>query len=97
VLPGRGEVAHLISPLLRPDLGWDRSNLAPAHGSKLRRCPECHLNCNWLAAVNPLTPRDPDGRTLPFPAELIPKLQAGLKIPAAAPQPEPPAEHGRVW
>ena len=66
-----GEVAHLISPVIRPDLAWSPDNLVPAHGSGKRRCPDCHLNCNWLAHNSPDALKDEDGRDLPFTPEFM--------------------------
>jgi hypothetical protein len=97
VLPGLGEVAHRISPLLRPDLGWEKSNLAPAHGAGRRRCPDCYLACNFVAAISPIVPRSENGETLSWSPELIVRLQASLK---RKPPPAPPAGHesaGREW
>lgn len=65
------EVAHLVSPLVRPDLAWSPSNLAPAHGSGKRRSAE-GLACNWLGAVSPDAPKDPlTGADLPFTPEFL--------------------------
>jgi hypothetical protein len=84
--PDRGEIAHIISPLIRPDLAWSVSNLRPAHGSGPRRCADCGLNCNWVSHNSPLAPRGPNGESLPFSEDLIVKLQRGLsRKPPPAP------------
>jgi len=70
IKPGLGTVQHLISPRARPDLAWERSNLRPAHAGGTRRCPECDLACQEIAAGN-LAPRDGQGRPLPFPPEFL--------------------------
>lgn len=83
--PGLIEVCHLISKLVRPDLAWDRDNLVPGHGRNAgrygnRRCPECQLNCNWIAAVNPNAPKDPaTGADLPFSPQFIAEQIAELR------------------
>jgi hypothetical protein len=75
------EVAHLISPLIRADLGWSRDNLVPSHGpgkkTGNKRCPlpECDLNCNWLAHNSPDAPKDKDGADLPFTPEFLARVQ----------------------
>jgi hypothetical protein len=67
------EVAHLISPIVAPQLAWDRGNLVPAHGAGNRRCKTnwCNLNCNWLAHNSPDAPKAPDGSDLPFTPEFM--------------------------
>src|SRR5207237_10789383 len=73
--PGFIEVAHLVSPLRRPDLAWSRDNLAPPHGPRKKainkRCPDnsCNLACNYLAAIAPDAPKDESGADLPFTEE----------------------------
>ena len=74
--PAYGEVAHLISPILRPDLAWDgRHNLRPSHGSGKRRSA-AGLNCNWIAALAPDMRKDADSRDLPFTPELLARQAA---------------------
>jgi hypothetical protein len=46
--PGSGDVHHLISPLLRPDLALDPANLRAAHGAR-SPCPWCGRRCNQVA------------------------------------------------
>jgi hypothetical protein len=67
------EVAHLISPIVAPQLSWDRGNLVPSHGAGKKRCPEkeCNLNCNWLAHNSPDAPKDESGADLPFTPEFM--------------------------
>jgi hypothetical protein len=71
------EVCHLISPILRPDLAWRPDNLVPGHGRNAgkkgnRRCPFCQLNCNFIAAMAPDAPKDPEtGEDLPFTEEFL--------------------------
>jgi hypothetical protein len=106
------EAAHLISPIVRPDLAWSRDNLVPAHGAGkngVKRCPECRINCNWVAHNAPDARHDEDGRDLPFTPELIAReiATAGNKrwrngtpgisreIPAPGPVIRP--EAGRPW
>jgi hypothetical protein len=50
-------------------------NVAPSHG----RCPHCLLSCQNIAAGN-VAPRDPLGRSLPFP----PAFKAQKMAEAAA-------------
>ena len=54
----------------------------PRGGAK--RCPECDLACQAIAAGN-TAPRDPDGRPLPFPPDyLAAKIAERQKFSAAA-------------
>jgi hypothetical protein len=101
-----GEVAHIISPLLRADLAWSRPNLRPSHGGdhtrtggQNKRCQDCGLNCNWLAHNSPDAPRDGHGRSLPFTPGFIAAKQAQQprRRKLAAVPPEPVREHGRVF
>jgi hypothetical protein len=67
-----GEIAHLVSPIVAPQLAWEPRNLRPSHGCGARRCrePSCMLACNWLAHNSPDAPKSPaDGRDLPFTPE----------------------------
>lgn len=74
IIRGLGTVQHLISPAVRPDLAQEPSNLRPAHGSGRRRCPDCGLACQSVAASN-TAPRDPDGRALPWDEKFIAAAQ----------------------
>lgn len=78
-LPGWqfGEVQHLVSPEVRPDLAWAVPNLVPVHagdysrtGGPNKRCPDCGLACQAVAASN-VAPRDEEGRPLPWDAAFI--------------------------
>jgi hypothetical protein len=72
------EVAHLISPIVAPQLAWDRGNLVPSHGAGKRRCKEnrCDLNCNWLAHNSPDAPKDDNGADLPFTPQFMARAVA---------------------
>jgi hypothetical protein len=72
------EVAHLISPIVAPQLSWDRDNLVPSHGAGKRRCPipECDLNCNWLSHNAPDAPKDENGADLPFTPQFLTRATA---------------------
>jgi hypothetical protein len=65
IRPGLGEVQHLLSPRVRPDLAQSRANVVPAHAGGRKRCPVCDLACQAIAAGN-LAPRDAQGRPLPW-------------------------------
>jgi hypothetical protein len=105
------EAAHLISPLVAPQLAWDRGNLVPSHGAGKRRCPipECDLNCNWIAHNAPDAPRDNNGADLPFTPEFMARQQkqraryrAKNGNPAISREIPPPsagkwADAGRPW
>lgn len=54
--PGGGEVAHLISKVIAPELAWSRSNLAPSHSKGNMRCPACDCACNLVASIAPDAP-----------------------------------------
>jgi hypothetical protein len=91
-----GVVAHVISPKLRPDLAWARSNLRPAHDGRPRRCEICGLACNWLAHNSPDALYDGD-KSLPFDRAFM--ARRGLP-PPRHPDPLPvriPAKPGRPW
>ena len=63
--PARGEIQHLLSPRLYPQLAWSRSNLRIVHAGGAKRCPVCDLACQSISASN-IAPRDEMGRPLPF-------------------------------
>lgn len=75
ILPGLGEVQHLLSPSTHPGLAMTEYNLRPAHGGGRRRCPDCWLACNSVAAGNAAV-RDAEGRPLPFTPAFIKAAQA---------------------
>jgi hypothetical protein len=75
IIRGLGTVQHLIPPSVAPALAADPRNLRPCHAGGNRRCPECGLACQQVAAGN-LAPRDEQGRPLPFPPEFIKAKQA---------------------
>jgi hypothetical protein len=43
---GARQVDHLIPVSVRPDLGWELSNLRPVHGAPYNYCPVCRRACN---------------------------------------------------
>jgi hypothetical protein len=71
--PDGGEVQHVISWRVRPDLAWTRSNLRPIHGGGRKRCPDpsCGLACNAVAAGQPA-----QGQPVPWSAEFIAAARA---------------------
>lgn len=102
-IQGIGEVQHLISPRIRPELAMAESNLRPSHGGGKKRCPTCGLACNPLAAGNAAA-RDAEGRPLPFTDQFIREAQERTKTgqrpaagrPAASGR-HAPADPGRDW
>lgn len=84
------------------------SNLRPVHAGATKRCPDCGLACNAVAASNTAA-RDELGRPLPFTEEFIRDAQArtaagAVRNRAAKMRPENRVTHpiktvsaGRDW
>ncbi len=111
ISPGLGTIQHLLSPNTHPALRFEPSNVRPAHAGGKRRCPDCDLDCQAIAASN-TCPRDGQGRPLPFPpaylAAKITERKAAVTAgrrrnpppsghPAARAGREPAADPGREW
>ncbi len=90
IRPGLGTIQHLLSPNTHPALRFEPSNVRPAHAGGKRRCPECDLDCQAIAASN-TCPRDAQGRPLPFPAAyLAAKIAERQAVTAAGGRRTPP-------
>jgi hypothetical protein len=81
IIRGLGEVQHQVSPHVAPALAWNTANLKPVHGSGRRRCPQCLIGCNAVAASNH-APRGPGGLPVPWDQPFITAKseQAAAKI-----------------
>lgn len=80
-----GEIQHLLSPQAHPELTLAPQNLKPVHAGGRKRCPDCGLSCQNLAAGN-LAERDPMGRPLPFSLEFIESAKARIKPKSQQPR-----------
>lgn len=100
--PSLVEAGHLVSPLIAPELAWDRDNLVGCHGKGERRCKTCGNNCNWLAHNSPDASNDK-----PFTPEFMARQAANtrakgkntesLEQPIERKPPSSWAETGREW
>jgi len=54
---GSNQVDHLVPQAVAPQLGWELSNLRPAHGAPGNKCPVCGIACNQARQAGVIVPK----------------------------------------